>query len=55
MNYIKIIDGKSYLPQNKISNEEIENEFELKKILLKVEQELKKDIMPKDEKIEDMA
>ena len=26
MNYIKLIDGKSYLPQNKISNEEIENE-----------------------------
>lgn len=55
MNYIKIIDGKSYLPQNKISNEEIENEFELKKDFIKSRTGIEKRYYAKDEKIEDMA
>ena len=55
MNYIKIIDGKSYLPQIKISNEEIENEFELKKDFIKSRTGIEKRYYAKDEKIEDMA
>ncbi len=55
MNYIKIIDGKSYLPQNKISNEEIENEFELKKDFIKSRTGIEKRYYARDEKIEDMA
>lgn len=55
MNYIKLIDGKSYLPQNKISNEEIENEFELKKDFIKSRTGIEKRYYAKDEKIEDMA
>lgn len=55
MNYIKIIDGKSYLPQNEISNEEIESEFKLKKDFIKSRTGIEKRYYAKDEKIEDMA
>ncbi len=55
MNYLKIIDAKSYIPKNKILNEEIEKELNLKRNYIEKRTGIKERYYARGEKIEEIA
>lgn len=52
---IKIVDGKSYLPKQKILNKQIEEKFSLKEGYIQKRTGIKERYYVKDETIEEMA
>ena len=55
MGYLKIVDAKSYLPQDRIQNKQIEEKFNLKEGYIKKRTGIEERHYAKDEKIEEMA
>ena len=55
MGYLKIIDAKSYLPQDRIQNKQIEEKFNLKEGYIKKRTGIEERHYAKNEKIEEMA
>lgn len=55
MGYLKIVDAKSYLPQERIENKQIEEKFNLKDGYIKKRTGIEERHYVKDEKIEEMA
>ena len=55
MGYLKIVDAKSYLPQDRIQNKQIEEKFNLKEGYIKKRTGIEERHYTKNEKIEEMA
>ena len=55
MGYLKIVDAKSYLPQDRIQNKQIEEKFNLKEGYIKKRTGIEERHYAKNEKIEEMA
>ncbi len=55
MGYLKIVDAKSYLPQDRIQNKQIEEKFNLKEGYIKKRTGIEERYYAKNEKIEEMA
>lgn len=55
MGYLKIVDAKSYLPQERIENKQIEEKFNLKDGYIKKRTGIEERHYVKNEKIEEMA